>query len=261
MAVKLERSGPVAWVTIDRPEKRNAVDPATHEELAATWPVLEQDPDIRVMVLTGAGDRSFCAGADVGSFLPYLVEAIDAGRDPEHFCGVTRKPPGKPLIAAINGDAFGGGLELALAADLRIASDHARFALPEVRIGAMAGAGGVTRLRRMIPAALAEHMILTGEPITAPRAFDVGLVSEIVPHDQLNTRVSDIAERIAASPQQAIAACRNLRADDALPLDEAMANERSAFRTLMQSEELRNSLLRFRQDSTRIFGQSKGDRT
>ncbi len=252
-----ETRGPVAWVSIDRPAKLNAIDPETHEALAAIWPELEADDEVRAIVLTGAGDRSFCAGADIGTFLPYLASAIEAGKDPQHFCGLTNRRLGKPLIAAINGDAMGGGLELALAADIRIASDRARFALPEVRIGAMAGAGGVTRLRRMIPPAVAEHMILTGEPISAARACEIGLVSEIVPAADLAVRVSQIAHRIAAMPPQTIRACRELADDDHLPIDAALENERAAFRTLMHSQVLRDNLARFSQERTRMFGGSE----
>lgn len=259
MGVGIERLGPVAWLTIDRPEKRNAVDPRIHETLAAAWPRLERDPAVRVMVLTGAGDKAFSAGADIATFLPYLAKAIGAGLDPLHFCGLTNRQPKKPLIAAINGDAFGGGLELALAADLRIAADHARFALPEVRLGAIAGAGGVTRLRRMIASAVAEQMILTGEAISAARAHQVGLVSEIVPLERLRGRVSEIAASIAAHSEPAIAACRDLRADETMSLDDAMARERATFQMLMQSESLRANLDRFARERSAMFKTRRED--
>lgn len=123
----------------------------------------------------------------------------------------------------------------------------------------MAGAGGITRLRRMIPSAIAEHMILTGEPITAARAYEVGLVSEIVPPADLMTKVSQIANRIAAMPPQAILACRDLAQDDHLPVDAALTKERATFRRLMQSQELRDNLARFSEEGTRMFGQSEGE--
>jgi enoyl-CoA hydratase/carnithine racemase len=162
MPVRVESFGAVAMVTIARPEAGNAIDTATHEELAGTWPTLERDEAVRVIVLTGAGAKAFCTGADIVNFLPYLGELIARGKDPEHFCGLTMTPLKKPIIAAINGAALGGGLELALACDLRIASDNATFGLPEPRIGLIAGAGGVTRLARAVPEAIAMDMLQTG---------------------------------------------------------------------------------------------------
>ncbi|MGI6853693.1 enoyl-CoA hydratase/isomerase family protein [Mesorhizobium sp. 1B3] len=228
----------IARVVINRPEKRNAVDVETHEALRALWPRLESDPGVRVIILTGSGRDAFCAGADIRSFLPYLRERIAAGEDPGDFCGLTHRALAKPVVAAINGASFGGGLELALAADIRIAADHATFGLPEVRIGAIAGAGGVTRLPRAIPTAVARDMILTGRPISAARAHQLGLVSEIVPFEALHATADDIARLVARNSPKAIALSREVMdRTDGLALDKALDIEREAFRRSTKSED------------------------
>lgn len=237
LGIRVEKDEAIAWVTIDRPEKRNAVNIEIHEALRALWPQLEQDDGVRVIVLTGSGE-SFCAGADVRSFLPYLKARIAAGEDPGDFCGITHRALAKPLVAAINGAALGGGLELALAADLRLAAADATFGLPEVSIGAIAGAGGVTRLPRVIPEAVARDMILTGRSIDARRALEVGLVSEVVPAPQLREATRAVARRIAGNSPRAVALSRSVLNEVAgMPLAEALAVERTAFRAATESED------------------------
>jgi E-phenylitaconyl-CoA hydratase len=246
MPIKMTIEDGIARVTIDRPEKRNAVDVETHEALRALWPVLEQDAGVRVIVLTGSGGASFCAGADIRSFLPYLRESIAAGRDPGDFCGLTHRRLSKPVIAAINGAALGGGLELALAADIRIAADHATFGLPEVRLGAIAGAGGVTRLPREIPPAVARDMILTGRTISAVRAWQLGLLSEIVPVAELHDAAMRLARMIADNSPTAVSHCREiLDRIDGLPEAEALPIERDAFRKATESEDFATGIASF----------------
>lgn len=238
MSIGLDVSNGIARVTIDREAKRNAVDVETHLALRALWPRLESDGNVRVVTLTGAGSRSFCAGADIGSFLPYLRERIAAGEDPGDFCGLTHRSLAKPLVAVINGAALGGGLELALAADIRIAAEHATFGLPEVKIGAIAGAGGVTRLQRMLPDAIARDMIITGRPITARRAHEVGLISEIASADDLHEAAERIARSIAENSPTAVALSREvLNRVSGVSLDEALKIEREAFRRSTASED------------------------
>ena len=237
LTIRLDMEDAIAWVTIDRPEKRNAVNVEIHEALRALWPRLEGDDGVRVVVLTGSGD-SFCAGADVRSFLPYLKESIAAGRDPGDFCGITHRALAKPLVVAINGPALGGGLELALAADLRLAAAQATFGLPEVSLGAIAGAGGITRLPRIIPEAVARDMILTGRTIDARRALEIGLVSEVVPAAELREAARAVALRIAGNSPRAVALSRAvLEETNGMPLAEALAIERAAFRAATESED------------------------
>lgn len=231
MGIGLEITDGIAWVMIDRADKCNAVDIETHLALRALWPRLEEDESVRVITLTGAGNRSFCAGADIGSFLPYLRDRIASGEDPGDFCGLTHRTLAKPLVAVINGAALGGGLELALAADIRIAADHATFGLPEVKIGAIAGAGGVTRLPRMVPEAVARDMIITGRPITAQRGYELGLVSEVVAAEDLHSTAVRIARTISNNSPKAIALSREvMNRINGVPLDEALRLEREAFR-------------------------------
>ncbi|MRX48881.1 enoyl-CoA hydratase [Paracoccus sp. S-4012] len=229
----------IARVVLSRPEKRNAITPAMHEALTELWPRLEADPRVRVIVLTGKGS-AFCAGADVHEFLPHIARLIAEGKDPGHFCGLTRRVPGKPMIAAVNGPAYGGGMELMLASDIRIASDKARFALPEVQLGAIAGAGGITRLFRELPTAIANEMVITGNPIDAARAFQLGLVSAVHPPDELAPAAEALARRITSNAPLAVMASRDLGAiagDD--PLEEALEREREGFRQIVETEDFR----------------------
>jgi E-phenylitaconyl-CoA hydratase len=211
MSVDLDIAGGVAIVTLNRPEKLNAIDPPMRAELQAAWREVSTRGDLRACIVTGGGDRAFCVGSDLSatpapetgpaaqSFGPtgpdHLLDGLDAGI---------------PLIAAIRGYAIGGGLEIALACDIRIASDDAQFGLSEVRVGSMPGAGGTQRLPRIVGPSLAMHMMLTGERIEAARALAAGLVSELVSGDQLMARAAGIAERIARNAPLAVRAVKSL---------------------------------------------------
>ncbi|MES2495651.1 MAG: enoyl-CoA hydratase-related protein [Pseudomonadota bacterium] len=195
-SIRIEDQGAVRIITIDREARSNALDAATSDAISRAVDDVENDPAIRVLVLTGAGDRAFCAGMD-------LKEA--AARGAGHglvpgrgFAGITERRRSKPLIVAANGAVVAGGFELALAADIVIAADHAVFGLAEVKRGLFAFAGGIQRLARSVPRATALHLILTGEPIGADRAFALGLVSEVVPAAQLMARALAVAQDIAA---------------------------------------------------------------
>ena len=191
-----EKRGHVATITINRPEVLNALHPPANEELSAIWDTFAADPDAWIAILTGAGDRSFSAGND----LKYTAQHTDQVVTPRAplkggFGGITaRFDLFKPTIAAVNGWAMGGGCEMALACDIVIAAEHARFGLPEPRVGLVAGAGGVHRLPRKIPLSIAMGMILTGRHIDAQEAHRWGLVNEVVPLPQL----MPTAERWAA---------------------------------------------------------------
>jgi enoyl-CoA hydratase/E-phenylitaconyl-CoA hydratase len=239
----------VALVTINRPGQMNAIDPQLNLALERVIQRLGTDPDIRCMVITGVGDRAFCAGAHIPTLLPHLAESLRKGVDDPQFAGVThRVPHGKPLVAAINGVALGGGLELALACDIRIASDTARFGLPEITVGVLAGAGGCTRLPRSIPPALAAEMILTGQPIDAARAFQCGLISQILPRDQLLHTALDLAETIAARAPKAVRACTELlRRQWRRELEPALAEEREVFAGVMATQDAKEGIEAFAQ--------------
>ena len=169
--IRYEKRDRIAYVTINRPEVMNALHPPAHEELARVWDDVVTDPEIWVAILTGTGDRAFSAGNDLKWTTLHGVPRMPKGG----FGGlVARDDLWKPLIAAVNGFALGGGLELALACDVIIAAEHARLGLPEPRVGLMAAAGGVHRLPRHVPLKVAMGMILTGRPVSAAEAARIG---------------------------------------------------------------------------------------
>src|ERR1700726_2514036 len=184
MAILYEKRGRVAYITINRPEARNAVDPETMQELSNAWIDFRDDDDLWIGVLTGAGDQSFSAGADLKTLIPRLTGAIPGGAQEIQggFGGITRGfECWKPMIAAVNGHCLAGGFEMMLACDLRIASENATFGLTEVRWGIIPAAGGTQRLPRVIPMAKAMEIILMGEPISAAEAHRIGLINKVVP--------------------------------------------------------------------------------
>ena len=180
--VRYEKRGHTAVVTINRPEVMNALHPPANEELSRVWDDFAADPELWVAILTGAGERAFSAGNDLKWTAQHGVPRMPKGG----FGGiVARHDLWKPLIAAVNGFALGGGLELALACDIIVAAEHARVGLPEPRVGLMAAAGGVHRLPRQIPEKIAMGLMLTARPIPAVEAARLGLVNEVVPGAQL----------------------------------------------------------------------------
>jgi enoyl-CoA hydratase/carnithine racemase len=205
LAIVTEERHHIRILTIDRPEVRNAVDARHSAEITEHMDRWESDGDVWAVIVTGAGDQAFSAGMD----LKARHEANRSGPDAmasrgSGFAGLTGRSFPKPLIAAVNGVALGGGFELCLACDLVIAEEHARFALPEVKRGLFAGAGGVERLVRRIPLPLAAEYILTGEAIDAGRAFELGLVNQVVPKGQALEAAVALAERVCASSPLAV---------------------------------------------------------
>jgi len=217
-AVRVEPDGDVLVVTIDRPEARNAVNTEVAEGLAAAVDRLDGDDGLRVGVLTGAGG-TFCAGMDLKAFL--------AGERPfvgdRGFAGIVRRPPRKPLIAAVEGWAVAGGFEIALACDLIVAARDARFGIPEVKRGLVAAGGALIRLPRRIPYHLAVELALTGDPIDAERAHAVGLVARLAEPGGAVAAATELATTIAANGPLAVAATKRI-----LTADEAGAWERQA---------------------------------
>ena len=192
----LERRGRVAIITINRPEKRNALNIKTREEGAAVLDELRGDDSVGVVVFTGAGDKAFIAGADIAEFAgrtANMQREVMLGRS--LFTAIDSFP--KPVIAMINGYCLGGGCELALACDIRIASETASFGQPEINLGIIPGGGGTQRLPRLVGEGKAMELILTGEIIDAKTAFAIGLVNHVVPADQLEAKTMEIAGRIA----------------------------------------------------------------
>lgn len=204
--VRVQREDAVATVTIARAGKHNAVTPELDAAMAAALRALGADEAVRAVVLTGEGTRAFCTGADLPTLFPELRERVQHSPAPVNFCGLTHvhPPPGKPLIAAINRLALGGGFELALASDLRIASTTAQFGLPEPQWGVVAGAGGCTRVLHALPPAVAAEVLLAGRRLSAEEAFHWGLVSRIVAPEVLAATAQQMAQRIVAASPAAI---------------------------------------------------------
>ncbi len=202
--VRAKASQGVLVITLDRPSA-NAVDVATSRALYEAFARLEADSRLRAGVLTGAGDRFFCAGWDLKAAA--AGEAVDADHGPGGFAGLTElHGRSKPVIAAVNGLALGGGFELVLAADLVVAADHAEFGLPETGLGIIPDAGGVLRLPRLLARPVAVELLLTGRRMTAQEALGRGLINQVVPGGQLQTAARALADRIARSAPLAVAA-------------------------------------------------------
>jgi enoyl-CoA hydratase/carnithine racemase len=216
----------VAWLTLNRPNVLNAANMAMRDELWTLLHAIHDDPDVRCVAFKGAGDKAFSAGADIGEFgtAPSYVEARAARADRDIW-GLMLATM-KPMVAAIHGYAFGAGCELALCCDIRIASEDATFALPEVHLGYIPSAGGTQTLPRTIAPGVAREMILSAEPIDARRALACGLVQRVVPRERLLPEVGEVAAALAAQPAAAIAAAKQamLRGAD-LPLEAALRLE------------------------------------
>ncbi|GIH22774.1 enoyl-CoA hydratase [Acrocarpospora phusangensis] len=223
-SVDLTCEGPVATITLNRPAKLNAITPAMADQLRERVSEVNADDRIRAVVLTGAGPRAFCVGSDIAE--------LDSYASPWQFrnrldYGDLLRTLRKPIIAAVNGYAFGGGLEMALACDIRLASANATFAAPEIKLGWIGGSGQSALLAHSIGSSNAAVMLLTGDPIDAARAERWSLVSEVVEPDALAEAAHTLAGRIAArAPIAAQTAKANLRAAYAMPLDQAIAYER-----------------------------------
>lgn len=232
--VLVEREGAVAVVTLDRPERRNAIDAATGAQLRAAFDAIEQDDGLRVAILTGAGPV-FCAGMDLRAFVTGEAEEILFG--PGRFGGFVSRTRRKPVIAAVQGAALGGGFELVLACDMAVAAEGATFGLPECRRGIVAGAGGAFRLGRLLPKALANEILLTGETFGAERAAALGLVNRVVKGDPLEA-ARDLARRIAGNAPLSVEASLVLarHGREAGPEDCWAENDRR-LRALMASDD------------------------
>ena len=234
--VRVGVDGRIAVVTIDRPAARNAIDPETSRGLNEAFVAIEQDPEIWASVLTGAGDV-FCAGADLKALAAGRQREITAAQ-PWGFGGLVRPGRVKPVIAAVNGHALAGGLELVLACDLAVAAEEAQFGLPEVSRGIIAGAGGVWRLPQQIPYRRAMELILTGERIGAAEALRLGLLNDVVARTDVLRRARELATRICENAPIAVresraiaAAAPGLRDADGWRLTEA------AWETVLASED------------------------
>jgi enoyl-CoA hydratase len=244
--LKLERDGAIATVTLHRPEVLHALDATMFDELERAFQELAGDDAIKVILVTGSGDRAFAAGADIRALTG--TDAVSgratSERGQQVFLGIERC--GKPVIACVNGVALGGGCELALACTFRIASDHAKLGLPELRLGLIPGYGATQRLPRLIGKSAALRLMLTGAAVDATEALRLGLVDELVPAAELMPRAHAVAASIAAMAPLAIAAAMEAVArGEGKPIDAATQVEAEIFGRLCATADKREGLSAF----------------
>lgn len=234
--VKYELRDKIAWILIDRPEVRNALDLQTVNELHAVIADIQASEDAAVAVLSGSGNKVFVSGADIRDIRSRNKLDALKGINSRLFKAV--EDCEKPVIAAVNGLAFGGGCELALSCDIRICSENAKFGLPEASLGIIPGAGGMYRMSRVIGVGITKELILTGEAIDAQRALQLGLVSRVVPQSELSKTAEQIAQKILSRGPLAIRlAKRSLNLITQMSTEAAMALESFAQGILFESED------------------------
>ena len=244
MAVDVAIEEGVAVVTMNRPQALNAFNTEQLDLLGAAFHALSQDRSVRVVILTGEGDRAFAAGADIKEMVDLTpAEGLAFGRKGQALTSAVERLP-QPVIAAVNGYAFGGGCELAIACDIRLASDNAQFAQPEVSLGIPPGWGGTQRLPRLIGPGLAAEMIYTGRQVRADEAHRIGLVNAVHPLDRLMPAAREMAADIARNSPAAVRAAKNLightfTGDQAAGLAAEVASFGAAFAVPDQSEGMR----------------------
>ena len=242
-SVNYETKGKVTILTLDEPGKLNALSPGIREGILEGLKRVDADHDIRVAIITGSGEKAFCAGADISGFQfdpetvrKFMKTALDVLAAPEN-CR-------KPVISAVNGIAFGGGFEIAIASDFIIASDRAQFAVPEIKLGLLPGFA-IVRLAEMIGRAKAKEMSMLGDPITAEKACRLGLVLRVVPHENLLTEAMEFAGRIASKPRLAVAMAKSFY-NRGLGGDE-MRHAIDGFPLLFMHDDAREGIAAFRE--------------
>ncbi len=243
---KVERDGHILKVTMNRPEARNALHPPANQELEDIFNAFEANDELWVAIITAEGDASFSAGND----LKYMASGQEFWVPKTGFAGLTsRVNRTKPIIAAVNGLALGGGLEIAMAADMIVAVDHAQFGLPEVKVGLFAGAGGVQRLGRQIGTKKAMEMMLTGEPINAQDALEAGLINYVVSPDQLLAKAEELANKITAVSPVSVRASMQLynESSKVASTDDAVTMPHTVFDNLLNSEDFFEGSMAFAQ--------------
>lgn len=257
-AVLFEQQGPIAWITLNRPEAKNTMNAEVFVRLAEYWDEVRSNGEIRVAVLTASGNEDFCCGGDLGGVIPLWTGARQPANeieekllaDPMIMDKVMLKgePLYKPVIAAINGRALGGGCEILQATDIRLASDAAVFGLPEPKSGIVPGAGSMVRLARQLPYAHAMKLLLTAEPIDAQTAQQIGLISEVIPAAALHARAQALAEIVAGNAPLAMQAIKKTVIDShTLPWSEAFTLEMEQAGAVMMSKDAREGPKAFKE--------------
>lgn len=236
MSIDVAIDGRIATVCVNRPEVRNALDTATVRDMTSALTDLIANADVQAIIVTGGGDRVFVSGADINAIRERGRDDGLAAINQSLFALLDRCP--KVTIAAVNGLAFGGGCELAMACDLRVAASHAKFGQPEVALGIIPGAGATQRLPRLVGLGRAKHMILTGDPIDAATALDWGLVSEVVPAESLDAAARALADRVLSRGPLAVRLAKAaLNASARVDLESGLLIETLAQAICFQSED------------------------
>ena len=241
-----EKKGAVATVTVNRPKVLNALNMATMEELRKVFHQLKQDKEVRVVILTGSGEKAFIAGADINELAKQdPVQAKEYTHRGQSVLNLIENL-GKPVIACVNGFALGGGCEIAMACTMRLASDNAKFGQPEVKLGIIPGYGGTQRLPRLVGKGIAQQLVLTGEMISAQEAHRIGLVNEVVPAGELMARAEAIAAKIAANaPLACQYAMEAVNRGMEMTLDEGLFLEATLFAVSCATEDKKEGTTAF----------------
>ncbi len=255
-ALLYEKRDGIAYITLNRPEVRNAIDPEMLVRLAEAWLDFEADDSLRVAIITGAGDKAFSAGADLGRLIPLFTGARQPEDEWDHkvvsnpdlfnIFLLRRRPIYKPIIAAVNGFCLAGGTEIIQACDIRIAAEHATFGLMEVKRGLVPAGGSLVRLPRQIPYCKAMEILLVGDPISAQEAYRIGLVNYVVPLEELMPTAERFARKIAENGPLAVRKIKEaVIRTTGLPLEEAYKIESQISREIAASEDAREGARAF----------------
>jgi len=254
MALIYEKKGKIAYITLNRPEAFNSLDPETLQELGQSLEDFRDDADLWVAIITGAGNRAFCAGADIAKMLPFMKDQCI--RAPWKMAATIMRglKVWKPIIAAVNGHALGGGLELAMACDLRIAAENATFGQPEIKLGLIPGWGGTQRLPRLIAKAKAAEMLLMAQTIDAAEAYRVGLINRVVPLPELIPTATEWAENICKLAPLAVRASKQAMIEgESLTLEEGLSLEWMLEESVLTTEDFEVGTKAFLEKKTPSF--------
>jgi crotonobetainyl-CoA hydratase len=255
MSIRFETAGHVARVTIDRPDRMNAIDAAAEAELIRIWGEIEKDRNIRAVVLTGSGERAFSAGADMKGGNGATGLEYWAAPRPGGFGGISlRDTLDVPVIARVNGHALGGGMEMMLGCDIVVAADHATVGLPEPRVGRLALDGGIALLTRRIPYVAAMGMLLTGRRIPAAEAMSLGLINDVVPYADLDAAVDRwLADILTCAPLSLRAIKQMIRQGSRLTPQEAQALRLPALVEALQSQDQHEGVRAFQEKRSPVW--------
>jgi enoyl-CoA hydratase len=242
----VEIDGAMATVTVNRPKSLNALNRETHQDLQQAFDALEQDAAVKVIILTGAGEKAFVAGADIAQMQPMSALEGRAFAQLGQKVFKTIEDSSKPIIAAVNGFALGGGCELAMACDIRLASENAKFGQPEVNLGVIPGFAGTQRLARLIGKGRAKELIFTGDIIDAHEAYRLGLVNKVLPRKQLLEAAREMAQKIASKGSIAVSLSKDaINKGLEMDLDKAAAYEAELFGLCFATADLKEGMLAF----------------